>query len=142
MKKSLKKWNGKNVLEQERKNGQAKILHKKTHTFTIASKFFREQLKITSDNKKNIYTLAWKMRVLLLVIFLLPIRPTNRTKYRISVQKKNKKEASNNSTELQLSQLLKPKWLPHFCAEKNQKLIFERQEITEHNELSPSNSKI
>ena len=43
VKKSLEK--SKNVLEQKRKNGQAKKLHKKTSMFTIiAMNFVQEQL--------------------------------------------------------------------------------------------------
>ena len=42
--KSLEKSN--NVLEEKRRNGQAKSLHKKTNTFTIiAMNFVQEQLK-------------------------------------------------------------------------------------------------
>ena len=44
----------KNVLEENRNNGLAKNLHKKTNTFTIiAMNFVEEQLKVTIEVKRK-----------------------------------------------------------------------------------------
>ena len=61
----------KNVLEEKRKNGQSKNLHKKTNTFTIiATDFVQEQL-ITPLAKYFVDAKHWKKPSSLLVLELL-----------------------------------------------------------------------